>query len=116
MWPPIENALEDEAEQQVEDDQAAMFVSNGLIPRRRSSTAAAPIRPKTAPDAPTVTESGETISAPSDPAKQRHRVDQGEATEADRGSSICPSRYSRYMLKPMCSRPACRKPLVTIRQ
>ena len=31
-----------------------MSVLNGLIPRARSSTAAAPISPKTAPDAPTV--------------------------------------------------------------
>ena len=44
-----------------------MSVLNGLIPRARSSTAAAPMSPNTAPDAPTVFASGVTTSAPNDP-------------------------------------------------
>ena len=44
-----------------------MSVWNGLIPRARSSTAAAPISPKTAPEAPTVSASGFRRSAPNDP-------------------------------------------------
>ena len=47
-----------------------MSVLNGLTPRERSSTAAAPIRPNTAPDAPTVSASGVTINAPSAPANK----------------------------------------------
>jgi hypothetical protein len=45
-----------------------MSVLNGLTPRERSSTAAAPIRPKTAPEAPTVGALGSTMSAPHAPA------------------------------------------------
>jgi hypothetical protein len=44
-----------------------MSVWNGLIPRVRSSTAAAPMRPKTAPEAPTVSASGSSSSAPKAP-------------------------------------------------
>ena len=44
-----------------------MSVLNGFIPRERSSTAAAPIRPKTAPEAPTVSASGSSSSAPNAP-------------------------------------------------
>ena len=40
-------------------------------PRLRATTAAAPISPKTAPEAPTVRLSGESSSAPNDP----HRSD-----------------------------------------
>ncbi len=36
--------------------------------RARISTAAAPITPNTAPEAPTVSECGETSSAPNEPA------------------------------------------------
>ena len=38
------------------------------IPRARWSTNAAPIRPKTAPEAPTVTAFGENSRAPNEPA------------------------------------------------
>ena len=40
----------------------------GSIPRARCSTKAAPIRPKTAPEAPTVTALGDSRSAPNEPA------------------------------------------------
>jgi hypothetical protein len=40
----------------------------GSMPRARCITNAAPIRPNTAPDAPTVTAFGESRSAPNDPA------------------------------------------------
>ena len=40
----------------------------GSIPRARCSTNAAPIRPKTAPEAPTVTALGDSSSAPNEPA------------------------------------------------
>ena len=40
----------------------------GLIPRAYWSTKAAPISPKTAPDAPTVTAFGDSTSAPREPA------------------------------------------------
>ena len=39
----------------------------GSMPRARMARIAAPMRPKTAPEAPTVTASGESSSAPSDP-------------------------------------------------
>ena len=45
-----------------------MSVLNGLTPLERSSTAAAPMRPKTAPEAPTVGALGSTMSAPHAPA------------------------------------------------
>ena len=44
-----------------------MSVLNGLIPRARCSTAAAPISPKTAPEAPTVSDVGLATSAPKAP-------------------------------------------------
>ena len=44
-----------------------MSVLNGLIPRARCSTAAAPISPKTAPEAPTVSAFGVATSAPNAP-------------------------------------------------
>ena len=43
-------------------------LSIGLIPRLRMTTTAAPINPKIAPEAPTVSASGSTSSAPNDPA------------------------------------------------
>ncbi len=44
-----------------------MSVRSGLKPRRCSSTAAAPIRPKIAPEAPTVGVFGSNSSAPNAP-------------------------------------------------
>ena len=41
---------------------------NGSMPRRRSSMNAAPISPKTAPDAPSDGACGLAISAPNEPA------------------------------------------------
>ena len=40
----------------------------GSMPRARCITNAAPISPKTAPDAPTVTAFGDSSSAPNEPA------------------------------------------------
>ena len=91
-----------------------MPVSIGLMPRARSSTAAAPISPNTAPDAPTVERVGRDDQRAERAGEQRDEVDRGEAHRADRRLEHFPSRYSRYMLKKMCSRPACRKPLVTM--
>ena len=78
---------------------------NGSIPRARSSTNAAPMSPKTAPDAPTVCASGVTSSAPNDPASSDVKYSAAKRTDPSAGSSIWPSTQSRYMLKPMCSRP-----------
>ena len=44
-----------------------MPVWNGLMPRARMATNVAPIRPNTAPDAPTVTASLSRISVRNDP-------------------------------------------------
>ena len=51
----------------------------GSIPRARCMTNAAPISPKTAPEAPTVTALGDTSRAPNDPQTQRGEVEREEA-------------------------------------
>ena len=45
----------------------------GSMPRARCITNAAPISPKTAPDAPTVTALGDNSSAPNEPASSEAR-------------------------------------------
>ena len=61
-----------------------MNVCIGSIPRWRMMTNAAPSRPKTAPEAPTVAASGESSSAPNEPGEQRREVQRGEAHGAER--------------------------------
>ena len=87
-----------------------MSVWNGLIPRARCSTAAAPMRPKIAPEAPTVSTSGLATSAPNAPQSSAVKYSAAKRAEPSGGSSRWPSSHSRYMLKTMWSGPACRKP------
>ena len=49
------------------------------------------------------------------PAATRSRA-RGSARGRAPARASCPSQYRMYMLKPMCSRPECRKPAVTSRQ
>ena len=49
------------------DDQGPIPVENGSMPGKRRATKAAPMSPNTAPQAPTVTESGERTSTRNDP-------------------------------------------------
>ncbi len=93
-----------------------MSVWKGLIPRERSSTAAAPMSPKTAPDAPTVSAFGSTTSAPKDPASSAVKYSAAKRRDPSVGSSMLPRIHSRYMLKRMWIGPACRKPEVISRQ
>ena len=67
MWPPIEIPESRNDNPRLKMIRNPMSVWNGLMPRARSSTAAAPMSPNTAPDAPTVFASGVTTSAPNDP-------------------------------------------------
>jgi hypothetical protein len=67
-WPPTEMWLITKDSTRLKMIRAPMSVLNGLMPRERSSTAAAPINPNTAPDAPTVGLLGSTTSAPQAPA------------------------------------------------
>jgi len=83
--------------------------------RARISIAVAPISPNTAPDAPTVSEWGETSSAPSDPVSRDTPYTTANLTLPSAGSSICPSTYSTYMLKPMWIRFSCKKPPLRMR-
>ena len=93
-----------------------MSVLNGLIPRARCSTAAAPISPKTAPEAPTVSPFGVATSAPNAPHSSAVKYRAAKRPEPSVGSSRLPSSHSRYMLKRMWIGPECRKPEVTSRQ
>ena len=56
-----------------------MSVWNGLIPRERISTAAAPISPNTAPEAPTVSACGVDQERAERAPQQRREVQRGEA-------------------------------------
>ena len=56
----------------------------GSTPRARCITNAAPMRPNTAPDAPTVTSLGESRRAPNEPAEQRREVEREEARVPER--------------------------------
>jgi hypothetical protein len=87
----------------------------GSTPRSRWSTNAAPIRPNTAPDAPTVTEFGLSSSTPSDPHSRDAKYRPRKRACPSAGSSIVPSQYRMYMLKRMWITPACMKPAVTSR-
>ena len=68
MWPPTEIPGDREGEHQVEDDEEAELGGDLLDPAPRAITTTAAISPKIAPEAPTVSELGSTISAPSEPA------------------------------------------------
>ena len=93
-----------------------MSVCNGLMPRARSSTAAAPIRPKTAPEAPTVSASGRDQQRAEGAPQQRREVQRGEARRAERRLEHLPEDPQQVHVEAMWSRPACRKPPVTRRQ
>jgi hypothetical protein len=85
------------------------------MPRERSSTAAAPISPKTAPDAPTVGTFGLMTSAPKDPHNKEVKYSAANRPDPSTGSSMLPRIHNRYMLKRMWIGPACRKPELTSR-
>src|SRR6266576_3100816 len=79
--------------------------------RERISTAAAPISPKTAPDAPTVNECGVTISAPSEAAEQRsffeHAVagaaGEREVALGDEGGDVDDDQHERDLGLARCA-------------
>ena len=93
-----------------------MPLSSGLMPRLRMTTTAAPISPKMPPEAPTVSESGVTISAPNEPASTETKKISAKRSCPTAGSSIEPRIQSENMLNSRCGKPACRKPAVTMRQ
>ena len=68
MWPPIEMFGIVKVISRFRPIHSPRPLSIGLIPRLRMTTTAAPIRPKIAPDAPTVGAVGSSSSAPNEPA------------------------------------------------
>ena len=67
MWPPIEMFSTVKVITRLSTIQIPSPLSIRLSPRLRTKTAAAAISPKIAPEAPTVSPSGSTSSAPNDP-------------------------------------------------
>jgi hypothetical protein len=93
-----------------------MPLAIGSTPWARCRMKAAPIRPNTPPDAPTVAVVGEeSSSAPNEPASTEVKYSARNRARPSAGSSIVPSQYRTYMLKRMCRIPECRKAEVTSR-
>ena len=65
---------------------------HGSTPRARWNTKAAAIRPKTAPEAPTVRRCGSAISAPNEPASSDAKYSAVKRTCPSSGSSIVPTQ------------------------
>ncbi len=64
--------------------------AKGSMPRARIWKNAAPMRPKTAPEAPTVVWSGSSSSAPNEPASSDAKYSPAKRLEPKGPSSICP--------------------------
>ena len=67
MWPPIEMPPHVKLKRRLITISPAIGDRHGSIPRARITMTAPPMSPKTAPEAPTVGESGVIRSAPNDP-------------------------------------------------
>ena len=93
-----------------------MSVLNGLIPRARCSTAAAPISPNTAPEAPTVSPSGVATSAPNAPHSSAVKYSAAKRAEPERRLEHIAQQPQQVHVEEMWSGPECRKPEVTSRQ
>ena len=68
MWPPTEIPEIEKVSTRLSTMKSPNWEASCSTPRPRAITITAAISPKIAPDAPTVSELGSTISAPSDPA------------------------------------------------
>ena len=78
---------------------------SSAMPRWRSSTNIAPIRPKIAPEAPAVSAFGLTQQRAEAAGQTRDQVDQAEPDAAQVALERLPSRYSAYMLNAEVQQP-----------
>ena len=106
MWPPTEMTLDSpKVSSRLMTSTPRTGLLRMLMPRLRPRASTAPIRPKMAPEAPTVRASGEMISAPRDPPSRDTKYTTASGTRPTDFSISPPRIQSAYMLNARWMKP-----------